>query len=220
MQQTIITFPEIRLSARDAHKLRGYFGQLFQERSPLLHNHLESGSGYRYAYPLVQYKVVEKTPMLIGFLEGAHLLRELFLEIKELDIEGRLYTIQSKYIQCIEPKIGYATELLAYQFKTLWMPLNQKNYSRWRDKNPEERKAMLTQLMVNHILAAFKGLGHRMSEGEYILAHLDLEARHTQFKQQKMMAFQGHFISNVYLPNYLGIGKSVSRGFGTVLPKK
>ena len=55
--QTIIQFPDIRLQTRDAHKLRGYFGNLFKEQSPLLHNHFQDGST-RYAYPLVQYKVI------------------------------------------------------------------------------------------------------------------------------------------------------------------
>ena len=36
---TTITLPEITLRTRDGHKLRGYFGELFREHSPLLHNH-------------------------------------------------------------------------------------------------------------------------------------------------------------------------------------
>ena len=63
---TTITFPEINLQTRDAHKLRGYFGTLFREHSPLLHNHLESGET-QYRYPLVQYKVIGQTPMLAWF---------------------------------------------------------------------------------------------------------------------------------------------------------
>ena len=76
-----IQFPEIALATRDAHKLRGYFGRLFEEHSPLLHNHLEGGK-LRYAYPLVQYKVLDQIPTLIGLEEGARLLIELFLKIK------------------------------------------------------------------------------------------------------------------------------------------
>jgi len=33
--QPIIRFPEINLRTRDAHKLRGYFGNLFKEKSEL-----------------------------------------------------------------------------------------------------------------------------------------------------------------------------------------
>lgn len=53
--QTIIKFPEINLQTRDAHKLRGYFGNVFKEHSPLLHNHFEDGKN-RYAYPLKHKK--------------------------------------------------------------------------------------------------------------------------------------------------------------------
>jgi len=88
LPQTIIRFPEIKLRTRDAHKLRGYFGNLFKEKSELLHNHMGNGK-LRYAYPQVQYKVIERTPYLVGVQEGAELLGELFLKIKELDIGGR-----------------------------------------------------------------------------------------------------------------------------------
>ena len=82
---SLIRFPEIQLQTRDAHKLRGFFGNYFKEHSPLLHNHYDDGS-LRYKYPLVQYKVIDNIPMLIGFNEGARMLTELFLEMKELKI--------------------------------------------------------------------------------------------------------------------------------------
>ena len=73
IQTVIIQFPEITLKTRDAHKLRGYFGNLFKEYSPLLHNHYETGE-LRYKYPLVQYKVLDKVPTLVAIKEGAQLL--------------------------------------------------------------------------------------------------------------------------------------------------
>jgi len=36
------------------------------------------------------------------------------------------------------------------------------------------------------------------------------------FKGKRMTAFTGIFKTNFYLPDYLGIGKSVSREFGAV----
>ena len=87
-----IRFPEIALATRDAHKLRGYFGNLFKEHSLLLHNHYETGES-AFQYPLVQYKVIDKIPILIGIQEGAELLTSLFLKIKELKIEEKYYRI-------------------------------------------------------------------------------------------------------------------------------
>jgi len=43
LQVCRIKFPEIQLQTRDAHKLRGYFGNLFKQQSPILHNHYEDG---------------------------------------------------------------------------------------------------------------------------------------------------------------------------------
>lgn len=43
LHQSIIKFPEIKLQTCDAHKLLGYFENVFKEHSPLLHNHFEDG---------------------------------------------------------------------------------------------------------------------------------------------------------------------------------
>ncbi|MCX6164219.1 MAG: DNA repair protein, partial [Ignavibacteriae bacterium] len=85
-----IRFPEIALATRDAHKLRGYFGNLFMEKSPLLHNHFRDGS-LVFKYPLVQYKVIDSIPILLGLNEGAELLTSLFLQIRELKIEDKSF---------------------------------------------------------------------------------------------------------------------------------
>ena len=118
-----IRFPEIKLKTRDAHKLRGFFGEIFKEHSPLLHNHYNNGS-FRYRYPLVQYKVIKEVPMLVGLEEGANLLTELFLKIKEL-YWILLYQINRKNIE-ISNDPRYSDSLHSYRFESLWMGLNKK----------------------------------------------------------------------------------------------
>ena len=140
LTQTIIRFPEINLKTRDAHKLRGFFGNLFQEYSPLLHNHYDDGK-VRYAYPLVQYKVIDKVPLLTGFGEGSRLLIELFLKIKYLDIEKSRYEINSKNISNVINDLSDFSRLYEYRFKTLWMALNQKNFVEYIKLKSDEEKA-------------------------------------------------------------------------------
>lgn len=217
--QTIITFPEITLSQRDAHKLRGYIGNLFKDRSPLLHNHLEGEGKFRYAYPLVQYKVVRGLPMLIGYNEGAKLLMDLFLEIEEIQIGEITIPVPSKNIQCQEIQAAYSENLQQYEFQTLWMPLNQKNHKEYRNMDAAAQEQKLQVLLRNHILAAFKGLGIWLEADQRIMCTAQMEERKTQFKDQKMMAFHGTFTTNAILPDYIGLGKSVARGFGTIKRK-
>ena len=211
--QTIIRFPDITLRTRDAHKLRGFFGNLFKEHSPLLHNHFGDGS-LRYAYPLVQYKVVHKTPILIGLAEGSELLIDLFLKIKEINIDNQKYTILSKNIENRRINITETSDLLSYSFATLWMALNEKNYQTYL-KEKTGRDKLLKKILTGNILSFYKGIGF-YAEKEILLT-TELKERKTRFKNMEMIAFEGSFICNAILPDYIGLGKSVSRGFGTIL---
>ena len=211
--QTIIQFPGIELKTRDAHKLRGFFGNLFREHSPLLHNHYEDGTS-RYAYPFVQYKVINKIPTLVGFQEGGDLLVELFLKIRELKIEEQHILVQSKNIKQNSHTLSVNRQLYNYTFKTLWMALNQDNHRKYQSMGETEKKEFLNRQLQNNILSFYKGISYRVEERIMAIAKVD-EAQ-TNFKDQKMVAFSGEFTTNAYLPELVGIGKAVSRGFGTI----
>lgn len=213
-----VQFPEIHLKTRDAHKLRGYFGNLFKEHAPLLSNHYEDGS-LRYRYPLVQYKVINSTPMLIGINEGGELLTQLFLKIHQLDIDGKNYDIQSKNISSTNCEIGFSNNLQEYKFETLWLALNQKNYQKFSKLDTEiEKEDMLKSILVGHVLSLFRNAGVELHENERLMAKLNVEQKQTKFKDKTMLAFTGSFIINAILPDHLGLGKSVARGFGTITP--
>ena len=214
LHQTIIKFPEINLQTRDAHKLRGYFGNVFKEHSPLLHNHFEDGKK-RYAYPLVQYKVIKNIPVLTGLSDGAKLLIDLFLKIKKIDINGKNIEILSKNIESKTIKITETDELFEYRFETLWMALNETNYKKFLNGSHEEKDKLLKTILTGNILSFYKGIG--FWTGQKILVKLKLMEKSTKFKDQNMIAFSGTFICNAVLPDYIGIGKAVSRGFGTIL---
>ncbi len=215
---TLLRFPEIHLEKRDAHKLRGYFGNLFKEHSPLLHNHFEDGS-LRYKYPLVQYKVIHETPMLVGLQEGARLLTELFLKIHELHLNGITYPLHQKNLDHLQAPAGLSNDLHTYHFENLWMALNQENHTRYRAlESAPEKQALLNVLLKNNLLSFFKGIGLWL-EGPVMAKGLFNEHT-TQFKDKTMLAFGGEFTANVLLPDYIGLGKAVSRGFGTVLKKQ
>jgi hypothetical protein len=215
---TLLRFPDIHLATRDAHKLRGYFGNLFKEHSPLLHNHFEDGQ-LRYKYPLVQYKIVNEVPMLVGVNEGAALLTELFLKITELNIDGRTYPLMQKNLDHYQATVGLANDLHSYRFETLWMALNQENHKRYRLlKNNEEKQTLLNTLLKNNLLSFFKGINIWLDAP--LMAKGTFTEHITQFKNQSMLAFKGEFMTNALLPDFIGLGKAVSRGFGTIATKR
>jgi len=216
INQTIIRFPEIKLSTRDAHKLRGYFGNLFKEHSALLHNHFDDGS-LRYKYPLVQYKVVDNVPVLHGINEGGELLISLFLKISELNIDGSIFPIYHKNIENKTYKIDIVEDLFCYEFKTLYMGLNQKNYKTYIEAKETEKKLLLKKTLTANILSFFKGIDYHAEEKIMLTAQLN--EKQTKFKDKNMIAFTGSFTTNVMLPDFIGLGKAVSRGFGCIIRK-
>lgn len=214
IRTTTIRFPELKLHPSAGHKLRGYFGNLFRERSPLLHNHLADGRN-QYRYPLVQYKVVDKMPMLVGINEGAILLAELFLQIQELRLEDRVYPVYSKDITTRQEIVGVTqNELREYRFSTLWFSFNERNHRLYQQAPEDEKTAFLKRILIGNLLSFFKGVGYR--ENGQILVKLNTQHHHTHFKNKKMQAFSGGFVANVALPDGIGLGKSVARGYGAI----
>jgi hypothetical protein len=212
--QTIIRFPEIKLQARDAHQLRGYFGNLFKEKSELLHNHMGNGE-LRYNYPLVQYKVIDQVPMLVALADGAQLLPQLFLQIRELNIKGTVYPVHQKQIEATTWEPVFKNELLRYQFKTNWMALNQANHKRYQNSSRRERQELLNRTLVGNMLSMLKGIG--VFADEKIEAQVSItNEREAKFKNNRMLSFTGSFRTNLQLPNFIGLGKQVARGFGSI----
>lgn len=210
---TEIQFPELKLRTRDAHKLRGFFGTLFKEHSPMLHNHLENGE-QAYQYPMVQYKVLNGTPVLIGLDKGARLLVDLFLQIKELNLDGETYSVNQKNIGGKKVELRVDDDLHEYEFQTLWMPLNQANHRKYINGENHEKLDLLKSILTGNILSFYKSFDYRVDK--QIMVKPDLKEKATKFKDKTMFASEGTFITNAILPDHIGIGKAVSRGFGTV----
>ncbi len=212
---TIIKFPEIKLDTQYGHKLSEYFGNLFKEHSDLLHKHYASGQS-KYRYPKVQYKLIDNVPHLVGVEEGGKLLIELFLTIKQIKIEDEAFLVNSKNITSTVTELDDFSELNEYKFVTLWVALNQKNHQKYLQFNSQEEKnVFLNKQIQNNILSFYKSNNFFIKER--IMVTSKLQEKSTKFKDKTMLAFSGSFVTNAILPEYIGIGKSVSKGFGTIV---
>jgi hypothetical protein len=160
--------------------------------------------------------VLNQVPTLVGLGEGAGLLTQLFLQIRELDIDGERFPVLSKHIGHEHMPLGLADDLIEYRFDTLWMALNQANYQDYRRYSPAEQTAQLKRVLTSQILATFREFGLWLQPHERVLVRLSVNERTTQFKNQTMVAFKGGFLANVVLPAGMGLGKAVARGFGSL----
>ena len=88
-----------------------------------------------------------------------------------------------------------------------------RDYRRYTEA---EQQAQLKRVMTGQLLALFREFNLWLDPHERIIVRLSVEERSTQFKNQTMVAFAGRFLTNVILPDGIGLGKAVARGFGTI----
>jgi len=133
-----LTLEADRAVKGNAQQLRGYFATKFNEYI-LLHHH--NADKFVYRYPLVQYKMIQNTPTVIGINEGSDLLKEIYHLSPSIRLGEDEYRIIREGIDVRRLPFGLDTTFRTYEFITPWIALNQENYQAfYRAKNAEERR--------------------------------------------------------------------------------
>ena len=210
------TFTLTLTSTRPIHgsatQLRGFFATKFNEYT-LLHQHNTDKLIYR--YPLVQYKMINKTPTVIGINKGAEVLKDIYDKYDEINLNGNIYEIVERGITVKEQEFGISDKLLSYRFVTPWLALNQENFERYHRLDRVKQNEMLRRNLVGNLLSASKGLGYVVPD----TIRLEIGKSQNVMCKVKGVQFVGficEFMVNFEIPQYIGLGKSVSRGYGAV----
>ncbi|WP_373839840.1 CRISPR-associated endonuclease Cas6 [Methanospirillum sp.] len=191
--------------------LRGYIGSKFPEY-PLLHHHLDKPM---LTYPKVQYKVIGGTPSILGIEDGASVIGEIADDITELVFRTGRYEILQKVSYDQKIPIMPVRDPIQYRFVSPWMALNEDNYRKYQVIHDwKERKQFLNRILIGNFLSMAKGLGIVIEER--LIVKSMLEQVPIRYKGVKMTGFIGSFLVNLQMPDYLGIGKGVSQGFGSI----
>ena len=203
------------LKNSDAEKIRGYLGNLFWD-NPYAHQHNANGS-LIYRYPCVQYKIVDGLCMLIGFNEGVDVVKKTFHDLNKINLDGRWQEILSKGLEIYSASFSITSVQQCYFFLTPWLALNEKNYDKYQRLGSwAKKKELLEKILIGNIISMSKSLDYTVPEP--IKANIEkLKEVRTSLKGTSMLGFLGTFSVNFEIPDYWGIGKSVSRGFGTVI---
>ena len=220
MSRTIIVkiiqvqFPNNPMNNFDIPKLRGFFANRYP-KCDLIHNHLADGR-FKYGYPSIQFKVLNRIPTLIGLSEGFDILKEVFQDVDELVIAGEKAKIWEKSIQIREDNFGQTDSFFDYQFTSPWMALKEENYETFKTLDRIEKQQFLRHLLRENLKTVSKGFCYNIPNIESVKVEGYFKPRPMNFKNIRMVCFTGEFTTNFLLPDYLGIGKQVARGFGTV----
>lgn len=215
MKKSTLLLNNINLRPSQIHKFRGFVGSVFKEHD-LIHNHDEKGNPI-YRYPLIQFKLIDKTPAIIAITDRAvEIFAEIFMKLDKIIIEDTIIPVFEKDLKAEEVDFGYSDEIFMYGFASPWIGLNQNNFKRYNNTGRDEKNEMLKKIIIGNILSMAKYLDCRLSKDQKIKIDHKLQETKVNLKGKNMTAFTGIFKTNFLIPDYLGIGKSVSRGFGAV----
>jgi len=167
-----------------------------------------------YFYPRLQYKIVRGAPMIAAVKEGCDLLWELYEELDGASDEQIDWRITEKRLIDKKVQFGITSELIKYRFLTPWLALPEENFKKYLLLDDQAKERMLCKILEGHIRSAADSLGYEIKDE--LRLKINIKPNYIFQRDIHMAGLFGSFIVNFEIPNFLGLGKSVSRGFGTI----
>lgn len=182
----------------------------------LFHQH-HPDTGYIYQYPLIQYKSVQQKPTLLCIGEGVDEIHKFFgLRNWDLTIAGETHKLKIHRLDMNNITINVWEKSFCYRIQN-WLALNEENYKRYKAiVSLAEKVQLLERLLTGNILSFAKGIEWRVEKPVKVELQELKGEKVIRYKGVPLVAFDVLFRCNVFLPNYLGLGKSASHGFGII----
>ena len=207
-----LTLEPPRPARGTAPDLRGHFAAKLSEYTRL---HPGEAGTFTHRYPVLQYKMIGTVPTVIGINEGAQALKQICDESYEIRCGTEVCRIIAGSTGIKEEEFGIADTPRSYEFATPWLAFSQENYKKFYTlKGKEERDGFVRKILVQDISSVAKALGCDLSVE--ITCTTNLHFQKDRQNGASVIAFTGKFQVNFLIPDYLGIGRSVSHGSGAV----
>ncbi|MES2648151.1 MAG: CRISPR-associated endonuclease Cas6 [Bacteroidota bacterium] len=215
LRTLLVTFSN-DLGAAPISAFRGAVIEKVGRENPLFHNHL-GNEGFIYKYPLIQYKKLGRQPAIFCLDAGVEEIHKLFEQRNwTIDLQGEKLALKVDRLDMKTTNLNIWEKNFEYNLWN-WQALNEENWPRYLQlESMVEKIAMLEKILTANILSFAKGIDWHIDKPvKVIIKDVKLE-RDSRMKDIKVRTFEVDFRSNVFLPDFMGLGKGVSKGFGTV----
>lgn len=192
--------------------IRAYFIVKLEEYTVL---NKSNDTAFIYRYPAVQCKQIKNTLIIIGISQGAALLEQLSQDLNEISAGINTCTILERDAVIRNEEFGISDTTHTYEFLTPWLALNQQNAKKFYDlKGKPDRDAFIRRILIGNLETLAKSLDYKTPVP--ITCEAKIRFRIDWMGRENVMVFLGKFKTNLRIPDYLGMGLSVSQGFGTI----
>jgi len=193
-------------------ELRAFFYNNLAEYTPL---HQGSTTVYLHRYPVIQCKQITGVLMVVGISQGADFLQEIAKGKKEFRTGENTCTIAGRDPEIRNEVFSISDTIHTYEFLTPWHALNQQNAKKFYDlKGKPERDAFMQKILTGNIRTLAKSIDYDIPEP--LVCESRVRFKRERIHHENVMVFVGTFRTNLRIPDYLGVGQSVSAGFGTI----
>jgi hypothetical protein len=176
---------------------------------------LGNQAGFIHRYPAVQCKQVKNTLMVLGIAQGAALLEHLSRDSNEISAGDNSCTILTRDAAVRTEEFGISGTTRMYEFQTPYLALNRQNKKKFYElKGKSERDAFMHRILAGNLATLAKSLDYNTSVP--IICEEKIKFRIDRIERENVIVFLGRFRTNLRIPDYFGIGQSVSQGYGTI----
>ena len=198
---------------KTAYQVKGVFMKQYPNCSmiPMLDGRYRN----KYLYPRVQVKILNEQIFIVGIKEGAESVLELVKEIEELNFGNITFSIIDIDIEKSENQFIHVDQLLRYKFVSPWVALGNSTQNRYKILKNNDRIKFLCNLLGKNLVFLAREMQVGLNEKVYIKLRLN-SLLPKPVERDKWGAFEGEFQANFILPNYIGIGNGITRGYGSI----
>jgi hypothetical protein len=175
----------------------------------------ENTSGFIYRYPVLLCKRIKDDCMVTGLSQGADCLWQLTQDRMVLGAGKSACRIISRDPAIRPESFGVVDTVTTYEFLTPWLALSQQNARKFYDlKGKPQRDTFMQKLLTTQLYTLAKSLNYDMIAP--LICEAKVRFRRDRIGRENVIVFLGKFRTNLRIPDYLGIGQSVSLGYGTI----
>ena len=207
---TLITDKPVK---KTAYQVKGVFMRHYPDLDiiPMLNGKYRD----RYLYPRVQVKVLNEQIYIVGVGDGSDCVLQLIDKINTLDFGNITFEVNDKNIIDMMDQFQQADQLMRYRFVTPWVALNQTTGRKYRALENSERVNFLNKLLGQNIVFVAKELSLDLEDKVFTKVNLS-SLFPKPVDENNWGAFFGEFSTNFNLPNFIGLGNGITRGYGAI----
>jgi hypothetical protein len=168
--------------------------------------------------PCIQYRWDKQGPILVGLEEGARRLLELEWSGMQLRLGNEHVTVTEADCSFQRFEVRMLPHLLRYRLAAPWLPFSQENYARYQQMRPQAQALERDRLARGAILLGLRGLGVEVTEHLFVAVEA-VSPERCEYKGVDLLGFWGRVLANVDLPPGFAFGRSISHGYGWVIPE-